>query len=152
MKPILLITVAIIFSVVVVNAQTSSIENEIRKLDLAEADAVLKHDTITLERLWADDFTVNSPLNTINTRKRGDRINLYYSRFERNIEKITVYNDNLVITMGNEIVVRKEPMTFAGQTLTRRYSNIWMKRNGKWQMAARHANFINPDMPNTQTK
>lgn len=109
MKPIFLIIVATIFNMAFVNAQTNSVENEIRALDKAEADAVLKRDTITLERLWADDFTVNTPINIVATRRRGDKINLYYSKFERNIEKLIVYNDSLAITMGNEIINRKAP-------------------------------------------
>ena len=152
MKSILLTTVAMICTIAFVNAQANSVENEIRELDKAEAEAVLKHDTTALERLWADDFTVNTPYNVVGTRKRGDRINLYYSKLERNVEKLIIYNDSLVITMGNEVINRKAPMTLAGQTLTRRYTHVWMKRNGKWQLTARHANFICPDMPQQQIK
>lgn len=147
MKPVLLTIVAMIYAIAIVNAQSKVIENAIRGLDSAEAEAVLKHDTTALEAIWADDFTVNTPYNAVGTRKRGDRINLYYSRFERNIEKLIVYNDSLVVTMGNEVVNRKPPMTLAGQTLTRRYTHMWMKRSGRWQLSARHANFVCPEMP-----
>ena len=147
MKPVLLTTIAMIYTIAIVNAQGNSVEKEIRELDKAESEAVLKHDTTALEGLWADDFTVNTPYNGIGTRKRGDRINLYYSKFGRKIEKLIIYNDSFVVTMGNEVVNRKAPMTLAGQTLTRRYTHMWMKRNGKWQLAARHANFICPEMP-----
>jgi hypothetical protein len=147
MKPLLLTTIALIYSITTINAQGTSIENEIRELDRTESEAVLNHDTTALERLWADNFTVNSPYNVVGTRKRGDRINLYYSKFERNTEKVIIYSDSLVVTMGNEVVNRKAPMTLAGQTLTRRYTHMWIKRNGKWQLATRHANFICPEMP-----
>jgi hypothetical protein len=147
MKSILLTTIAMIYTIAFLNAQGNSVENEIRKLDKAEAEAVVKHDTTTLESLWADDFTVNTPYGSIGTRKRGDRINLYYSKLERNIEKLIVYNDSLVLTMGNEVVNRKPPMTLAGQTLTRRYTHLWMKRSSNWQLMARHANFILPETP-----
>ena len=138
---------AILYTLVFLNAQENSIENQIRALDKAEAEAVVNHDTIAIEGLWADDFTVNTPYNAVGTRKRGDRINLYYNKLERNIEKLVIFNDSLVMTMGNEIINRKPPMTLAGQTLTRRYTHMWMKRNGKWQLTVRHANFICPDMP-----
>jgi hypothetical protein len=147
MKPLILTTIALIYSITTINAQGTSIENEIRELDRAESEAVLNHDTTALERLWADNFTVNSPYNVVGTRKRGDRINLYYSKFERNTEKVIIYSDSLVVTMGNEVVNRKAPMTLAGQTLTRRYTHMWIKRNGKWQLATRHANFICPEIP-----
>ena len=147
MKPVLFTTVEILYTLVFLNAQENSIENQIRALDKAEAEAVVNHDTIAIEGLWADDFTVNTPYNAVGTRKRGDRINLYYNKLERNIEKLVIFNDSLVMTMGNEIINRKPPMTLAGQTLTRRYTHMWMKRNGKWQLTVRHANFICPDMP-----
>ena len=78
---------------------------------------------------------------------KGSLKNLYYNKLERNIEKLVIFNDSLVMTMGNEIINRKPPMTLAGQTLMRRYTHMWMKRNGKWQLTVRHANFICPDMP-----
>ncbi|NTS40710.1 nuclear transport factor 2 family protein [Flavisolibacter sp. BT320] len=143
----LLVIVAAICLPATLLAQHNSLENEIRNLDKAEAEAVLKHDTLTLETIWADNFTVNTPLNVVNRRKRGDRVNFYYSRFDRTTETLLLYNDSLVVTMGGEVIVRKAPMTMAGQTLTRRYTHVWMKRAGKWQLAARHANFICPDMP-----
>jgi Domain of unknown function (DUF4440) len=147
MKPTLLLTVTMICTLTSVRAQNNRVENEIRNLDKQEAEAVLKHDTTTLEQLWADDFTVNTPYNVVGTRKRGDRINLFYSKFDRNIEKVLVFNDSLVATMGNEVVIRKAPMTLAGQTLTRRFTHMWIKRTGKWQLAIRHANFICSEMP-----
>lgn len=153
MKPLLqLAALAMTCLLTPAYAQDNTIENEIRKLDKAEAEAVLKHDTLTLETLWADGFTVNTPYNVINSRKRGDRVNLHYNRFDRNTEKLLVYNDSLALTMGSETINRKAPMTMAGQTLTRRYTHVWMRRNGRWQLAARHANFICAEMPQQQLK
>ena len=147
MKPTLPLTVAMICTLTFVRAQNNRVENEIRNLDKQEAEAVLKHDTTALEQLWADNFTVNTPYNVIGTRKRGDRINLFYSKFDRNIEKVIVFSDSLVTTMGNEVVIRKAPMTLAGQTITRRFTHMWIKKSGKWQLAIRHANFICSEMP-----
>ena len=149
MKSVLL-TIAAAFLVTATVAQNDSIENAIRALEKAESQAVLKHDTTTLESIWSDNFTVNLPYNSVGTRKRGDRINLHYSRLDRNIEKIIVNSDDLVITMGNEVINREAPMTAAGQTLTRRFTHVWVRSNGKWQLIARHANFICPDTPKQQ--
>jgi hypothetical protein len=135
---------------VITVAQSTAIENKIRELEKAESGAVLTHDTTTIESIWADDFTVNTPYNRVGTGKKGGPIPLYYERLDRNIEKLIVYNNRLVMTMGNEVVKRKPPMTLAGLTLTRRFTHVWMKRNGKWQLAIRHANFICSDTPQQQ--
>src|SRR4051812_6372375 len=42
-----------------------TLEQEIRRLDLAEAEALQKKDLQTLDNLAAVDFTTNSPRNTI---------------------------------------------------------------------------------------
>ena len=40
-------------------------EQEIRKVDKAEQAAVLAGDLRTMERSWAEDFTVNAPHNQV---------------------------------------------------------------------------------------
>lgn len=135
---------------VITAAQSADIENKIRELEKAESGAVVAHDTTTLEGIWAGDFTVNTPYNRVGTGTKGGPIHLYYERLDRNIEKLIVYSDQLAMTMGNEVIKRKPPMTLAGQTLTRRFTHVWMKRNGEWQLAIRHANFICSDTPQQQ--
>lgn len=66
-----------------------------------------------------------------------------YSSFERVIEKMQV-QDNLVITMGYELFVAKHDLqeAKAGQPTKRRFTNVWMKRNGQWLQIGRHASII----------
>ncbi len=47
-----------------------------------------------------------------------------------------------VIVMGRETLVPNANSPQAGQTVRRRYTNIWIKRNGKWLLTARHASVI----------
>ena len=94
------------------------------------------------------EFLVNNPRNDISvnreavlqTQKSG-MIN--YSTFERVIEQIQ-FQKNIVITMGHETFVSRNdiPGVMAGQIYQRRFTNIWMKKNGKWQQIARHASII----------
>jgi hypothetical protein len=42
-----------------------------------------------------------------------------------------------VIVMGRETVVPKGNSPDSGKTIDRRYTNIWMKRKGKWRLVAR---------------
>ena len=126
--------------------QNSALENEIRKLDLAETNAVLRRDVAALEELWAEDFTVNNPRNGISRGRkevvalvRSGSIN--YSSFVREIETVLIHGDT-VILMGLEIVKPIGNAPFAGETVRRRFTDIWMKRDGKWLLTARHANVI----------
>lgn len=121
--------------------QNDSIEQEIRKLELAHADAVLRGDLAALDKIWTKDFKVNNPFNEID---KADRIRtgaVTYSSFVREVESVQVHG-NTVIVMGRETVVPKGNSPDAGNTINRRYTNIWMKRDGKWRLIARHASVI----------
>jgi len=119
----------------------ASIEQQIRKLDAAHADAVLRGDLAAMDTIWTEDFIVNNPFNEID---KADRIRsgvVSYSSFLREIEAVRVY-ENTVIVMGKETVVPKGKSPDAGKTIYRRYTNIWMMREGKWRLIARHASVI----------
>jgi ketosteroid isomerase-like protein len=126
--------------------QDKALEQTIRKLELEESDAVSRTDVTALEKLWAEDFTVNNPQNQISRGRKEvlDRVRsglIKYSSFVREIESIGFYGDT-VIVMGLEVVTPIGNTPRAGQALRRRYTNIWMKRKGNWLLTARHANVI----------
>jgi ketosteroid isomerase-like protein len=119
------------------------IEQEIRKLELKEADAVLHGDFATVEQLWADDLIVNNPFNEVVNASKGPirTGTLTYVSFVREIESVQIHGDTIIV-MGRETVVPKANSPDAGKTIRRRYTNIWMNREGKWLLTARHANVI----------
>jgi ketosteroid isomerase-like protein len=121
-------------------------EKTVRALDDQERTAVLKRDHPALERLWSDQFTVNAPSSQVVIGRRAvfdlvQRGSIHYSSFERTIEFIRVSGD-LAIIMGAETVrpIGKAPL--AGQTVQRRFTNIWSREGGTWRLIARHANVI----------
>jgi len=125
-----------------------TLEQQIRRLDLAEAEAVLLKDFGAIDKLTAEDFTVNNPRGEISKGRetvkeliRSGVIN--YASFVREIEEVMIYGKT-VIVMGRETLVPNENSPQAGQTVRRRYTNIWMKRNGKWLLTARHAS-VSPE-------
>ncbi len=124
-------------------ADDASTEKQVRELDRQEADAVLHADYDTMDRLWARDYKVNNPRNqVVNGREGGVRSGARtYSSFVRDAESVQVHGDTVVV-MGRETVVPKGTAPDAGTTIHRRYTNIWMKRDGAWRLTARHANVI----------
>jgi len=125
-----------------------SLEALIRRLDHAEAQGLLHRDSTALRRLWARDFTVNNPRNSI-TRGSDEVVALIrngtidYSSFARDIETI-LFHGSTVIVMGSETITPVNRSPFAGQTVRRRFTHFWMRRNGKWRLTARHANALCP--------
>lgn len=145
---LVLLSVVIAHTATAQAASRDSLETLIRRLDRAEAEGLLNRDSVALRRIWARDFTVNNPRNSI-TRGSEEVIALIrngtidYSSFNREIEAI-LFHGNTVIVMGSEVItpVRKAP--FAGQTVRRRFTHFWMLRDGQWRLTARHANVVCP--------
>jgi hypothetical protein len=125
-----------------------SLEALIRRLDDAEAQALLRRDSSALRRIWARDFTVNNPRSSI-TRGSEEVVALIrngtidYSSVAREIETILFHGD-AVIVMGSETITPVNKAPLAGRTLRRRFTHFWMRRSGEWRLTARHANVLCP--------
>ena len=126
--------------------RNDALEREIRKLDLAEADAILRKDVAELNELVTEDFTVNAPGNKVITGReavhalmRNGTIN--YTSFSREPEAFLFSGDTIVV-MGRETIKSAGAATASEQIVRRRYTNIWMKKKGKWLLGARHASVI----------
>jgi ketosteroid isomerase-like protein len=115
---------------------------EITKLENQEAQAVMKGDTVTLKRLWAKEYVVNNPDGHIVTVAqimgfiRSGKID--YTSFERIVEKVTVSGD-VATAMGHEVVKPERNTSNAGKTVTRCYTDVWVRTAGAWHLTARQA-------------
>ena len=121
-------------------------ENEIRRLENVEREAVMRNDSMLLfKTLWSPIMVINTPANRVGTvegtkmQLRTGKLN--YLSFERNIEKIT-FNDNLAIVMGEEKIKPQGDQNNAGKLVIRRFTNIWKYKNKKWMIIARQATII----------
>lgn len=120
---------------------TKATEAELRKADSLHAAAVLSGDVAEMDRYWTEDFIVNNPFNEIDRANRVRNATMTYQSFQRICEAVQVHG-NTAILMGREIVVPKGTSPGAGKTITRRYTNIWMLREGRWRLVARHASNV----------
>lgn len=121
-------------------------EQTIRSLEAQEAAAVLNQDVAALTRLMAETYIVNNPQNGITPDREGvlDRVRrglIRYSTFDRTVEAVRIDGD-VAIAMGLEVVVPKGDAPRAGETVRRRYTNIWKRTPAGWRSIARHANVI----------
>lgn len=121
-----------------------AVEAEIRNREQAEVSAILAGDKEALLAIWAPDFMVNNPSNTVlksrdEVFQRMDQGIIRYSAYTRQIEGMVLL-DGMVIVMGQETVVPVGVAPMAGKTVKRRYTNVWREIDGKWIIQARHAN------------
>lgn len=148
MKRSLNLTTALLFSLCIsklIIAQDPR-ENEIRRMEILERESVLKSDSNALfDKIWSPNMIVNTPANVVGTvegtkahLRSGD---LNYLSFERNIEKI-VFNDNVAIVMGGEVIRPQGKQLNAGKTVSRRFTHVWLYKSNSWSLIARQATII----------
>lgn len=64
-----------------------------------------------------------------------------YSSAERIIEQVMIH-DGVVVTLGHKVVIPIDNAPMAGQTITRRCTNIWVREGDMWRMFSRHCSNI----------
>ena len=123
------------------NDQTTSWEQEIRGLEEEARLAFLAADVRTLDRLWADGYVVNSPLQQVLEKSRVLELlrsgRIRHSAFEIEIERVSRHG-NVVVVMGRDMVA--DPPD--GAVSRRRFTNIWLLEGRAWRSIARHAHKI----------
>lgn len=90
--------------------QKDTLEQKIRKLDAAQAEAILRKDFQALDELCAKDFTVNNPRGEISKGNeavkeliRSGVIN--NASFVREIELVLIHGKTIIV-MGHETLVQ----------------------------------------------
>ena len=126
----------------------TALQVEIKALDQAHAMAIFKGDALALDSLMDDEVTVNHPTNRIVKEKKEllDLIKqgvIRYTAFERTPETFLFFDD-MAVVMGGEVVVPAKGAPNAEKRIQRRYTNIWMKKDGRWRLTVRHANNVCP--------
>lgn len=139
MKLTLIALIVLLFS-----ANTFAQIDEIKRLEDQERTAFLQADLGALNQLWDKDFTVNNPANIIVNRQQVEGYlksnQIKYEFFERVVEEVLLRGD-MAIAMGYERI-KSLVGPEAGQTINRRYTDVWARQKGSWRMMARHASII----------
>ena len=131
----------------VVGVEDKLAETEIRRLYDREHELLLRRDFAAQERFYPDDFVVTNPFNMfigkpkVMERLRADIIK--YSTYERGYDYFRRYGDTAVM-VGSETVVPAPDANRpdAGQTVQRRFTEVWVRRDEGWQKVVRHASNV----------
>ncbi len=103
--------------------------------------AFLARDIATLDRLWTDDFVVNSPLNLVNDKARTLALleagRIRHTSLSFDVEHMACHGD-VVVVMGRDRVTDPPDDTISH----RRFTNLWRLQDGAWRCFARHANVV----------
>ena len=127
------------------NLDEQTIIAQIKILAAAQTKAIMESDTITLAKIWAEDFHVNNPSNMVVNRSQVfQRIKSTFIKYSTYIQEPEYYGifGDVVVVMGKETVVPIGDNPDKDKTITRRYTDVYKNINGEWKEIARHANII----------
>ena len=126
-------------------AQTSGAEQQVRAMEEARRQALLHNDTKALDSLLAPDYTAIFEVNggRVNTRavelatdQAGSRKVISWEPSDVNIR---IYGDVGLVTGLAEIV---DVLRGVRRHIRFRYTHVWVKRDGNWQMVHRHTHRV----------
>jgi len=103
--------------------------------------AMMAHDAAGVRAVWAEDFVVNSPDNSVIGREEVISIMeqdfLDYQDFHKHISFVAE-KPEVTVVMGHDTMIPiKGPG--AGKRIMRPFTDIWAKRKAGWQLIARQA-------------
>jgi ketosteroid isomerase-like protein len=128
----------------------SEVEREIRKLEEELTKTEMRVDVDALDRIYADDIMVTAPIGicvdkpAVMTEIRQAAEKAVLSRYDKDDLKVRAYGDTAVTSYRMTAEAKVEGMEIKRQLCI---TNVWMKRNGQWQIVARHTASLPGDTP-----
>ncbi len=134
---VLLCLVSLIFAAGPKASETSSVADQIKKHEQDWAQAVVKEGVASVDQYEADEIITTDPTGRV-TNKTQDKTDLSSGDYQIQSEELS---DLKVLVYGNTAVAaatNRMKGTYKGQDLSGnyRFTDTWVKRNGKWQVVA----------------
>ena len=95
---------------------------------------------------YSSTFVANTPNNVVVPGEEMLKLfaagTLRYDHVEQRIDYARSHGPDIVVLMGEEIVVPGAGATNAGKRIRRRFTDVFRRENGEWRHDLRHANVI----------
>jgi CubicO group peptidase (beta-lactamase class C family) len=120
----------------------SQAEQEVRKLEREWLDAYEQHDTVAMDRILADDFKLTQPGGVVQTK--GDILAALKAtrdparpepKFSTEDVQSRVEDEAVILTGRFVQRIERDDQT---RTMEARYTDTYVKRQGRWQVVASH--------------
>src|SRR5687768_841440 len=119
----------------------NDVEKEISRLEEQLTQTEMRVDVEALDRIYADDIMVTAPIGLVVDKPavmnevREASAKAKVERYDKDNLKVRAYGDTAVTSYR---ITAKA--TFEGTEINKQLciTNVWMKRDGNWQIVARH--------------
>src|SRR5215207_5196182 len=119
------------------------IDQTIRQLDSKRIQAQIHADTVTLNRIYADDFIGVGPSGSVRTKPQ------VISDFTSGGLKFqSITTDDVQVRIYGNTAVETGRSTMIGQDKSKvvprdnRFTRVWVKLHGSWQLVANHYSLL----------
>jgi ketosteroid isomerase-like protein len=116
---------------------------ELSRLEKVWNEAHVRGDADALDRLWAEDLTVTVPNMSVITKPTAVAMaksgRIKFTRYETSEISIRVYGDAAVVT---GVVERTRTLNNRDFDDKWRFTKMYIRRAGRWQVVAWHASTI----------
>ena len=125
------------------DANQTSVEETIRKVDNERIQAQIHADATALDRIYAADFIGVGPSGRVRTKPQvisdftsGD---LKFQSITTDDVQVRVY-ENTAVETGRSTMIGQDK----GQTVPRdtRFTRVWVKQQGRWRLVANHYSLL----------
>jgi ketosteroid isomerase-like protein len=128
----------------------NDVEKDILRMEEELTQTEMRVDVEALDRLYANDIMVTAPIGicvdkpAVMTEIRQAAAKAVVGRYDKNDLKVRAYGDTAVSSYR-----MNAEATFEGQEIKRELciTNVWLKRDGQWQIIARHTASLPGDTP-----
>ncbi|WP_077355714.1 nuclear transport factor 2 family protein [Brevundimonas sp. LM2] len=126
-------------------------EASLRAADAEQMRIIVEEDAAAQQAFMHPNYMINAPANAVKRKAevvamlgRGD---IASETFERSIEAVAL-TGNVGIVMGREAVTPAPASNLGrlhpGETLQRRFTNVFLWEGGRWMFLARQASIVAP--------
>ena len=126
-------------------------EDSLRAADAEQMRIIVEEDARAQQEFMHPNYMLNGPANAVKRKPelvamlaRGD---IASEKFDRKVEGVAITGD-VGIVMGSETVTPAPTSSLGrlhpGQTLHRRYTNVFLWQGNRWRFLTRQASIVSP--------
>jgi ketosteroid isomerase-like protein len=128
------------------DGRNNKAEQEFRQLGEQWLNAIARRDTVTLDRILAEDIVITDAFGKVSNKAQElarRRVFVHNIGYHNTVEEVRVYGEAAVVTGLH--TVRVQPPQKRVYWVKYRYTFVWSKLGERWQMVAQQFTRISED-------
>lgn len=128
------------------DGQNNKSEQELRQLGEQWLHAIARRDTVTLDHILAEDAVITDAFGKVSNKAQElarRRVYVHHLGYNNTVEEVRVYGEAAVVTGLHTVRVQLPQKRV--YWVKYRYTFVWSKLGGRWQMVAQQFTRLSED-------